>query len=116
LFANPASDAARRFFAHPEDKEARVASVVAFIWAQACTGKYVWPLPDKGLKHRIHRIAAPTLIIWGKEDGVVSPVYAAEFAARIGGSRSALIEGAGHLPHLERSDEVARLVRQFLAA
>ena len=116
LFADPAGDAARRFFAHPEDKEARVASVVAFIWAQACTGKYVWPLPDKGLKHRIHRIAAPTLIIWGKQDGIVSPVYAAEFAARIGGSRTELIEDAGHLPHLERSDQVYKLIRQFLAA
>jgi pimeloyl-ACP methyl ester carboxylesterase len=115
LFAKPAGDAARRFFAHPEDKEARVASVVAFVWAQACTGKYVWPLPDKGLKHRIHRIAAPTLIIWGKQDGIVAPVYAAEFAARISASRTALIDDAGHLPHLERGDEVATLVRQFLA-
>ena len=116
LFGNPAGDAAQHFFAHPEDKEARVASVVAFIWAQACTGKYVWPLPDKGLKHRIHRIAAPTLIIWGKQDGVVAPVYAEEFAARIGASRSELIDGAGHLPHLERSEQVVKLVQQFLAA
>lgn len=116
LFAHPESEPARRFFAHPEDKDARVGSVVAFIWAQACTGKYVWPLPDKGLKHRIHRIAAPTLIVWGKQDGVVAPVYAEEFAARIRGSRSELLDGAGHLPHLERSEEVAKLVRQFLAA
>jgi pimeloyl-ACP methyl ester carboxylesterase len=116
LFANPAGDAARRFFAHPEDKEARVASIVAFVWAQACTGKYVWPLPDKGLKHRTHRIAAPALIIWGKQDGIVSPAYAQEFAARIGGSRTELIDEAGHLPHLERSEQVSKLVRQFLAA
>jgi len=115
LFADPAGDAARRFFAHPEDKEARVASIVAFVWAQACTGKYVWPLPDKGLKHRIHRIAAPALIIWGKQDGIVSSAYAEEFAARISSSRTEFID-AGHLPHLERSEQVAKLVRQFLAA
>ena len=115
LFAKAAGDVARQFFAHPEDKEARVASVVAFVWAQACTGKYVWPLPDKGLKHRIHRIAAPTLIIWGKQDGIASPVYAAEFTARIGGSRAELIDDAGHLPHLERSEPVAELARRFLA-
>ena len=29
------------------------------------TGKIVWPIPDKGLKKRIHRMAALTLIIWG---------------------------------------------------
>ena len=115
LFANPASDAARHFFARPEDNDARVASMVAFVWAQACTGKYVWPLPDKGLKHRIHRIRVPTLIIWGKQDSIVSPVYAEEFAARIGASCTELID-AGHLPHLERGEQVSKLVSQFVGA
>lgn len=114
LFADPAGEAAHDFFALPEEKEARVASIVSLVWAQACTGKYVWPLPDKGLKHRIHRIAAPTLIVWGKQDGIVSPVYAQEFASRISGSRTALIEDAGHLPHLERGDQVSNLVHRFL--
>lgn len=114
LFAEPSGDAARRFFAHPEDKDGRTASIVAFVWAQACTGKYVWPLPDKGLKHRIHRIAAQTLIVWGKEDGIISPVYAQEFATRIAGSRTELIARAGHLPHLERGEEVAALVEKFI--
>ena len=114
LFADPSGEPARRFFAHPEDKDARVASIVAFVWAQACTGKYVWPLPDKGLKNRIHRIAAPTLIVWGKEDGIIPPVYAQEFASRIAGSRAEIIYGAGHLPHLERGAEVAELVRGFV--
>ncbi len=115
LFADPAGDAAKRFFAQPEDKDARVASLVAFIWAQACTGKYIWPIPDKGLKHRIHRIAAPTLVVWGKEDGIAAPVYAGEFASRIAGARSELIDRAGHLPHLEQGERVAALVQKFLA-
>jgi len=46
---------------------------VGFIWSQACTEKFVWPLPDKGLKKHIHRIGAPTLIVWGKADGVIAP-------------------------------------------
>jgi pimeloyl-ACP methyl ester carboxylesterase len=114
LFANPAGEAARKFFGHPEENDARVASIVAFIWAQACTGKYIWPLPDKGLGHRIHRIAAPTLIVWGKQDGIIAPVYAQEFANRISGSRVELIDEAGHLPHLERGEEVSKLVGEFL--
>jgi pimeloyl-ACP methyl ester carboxylesterase len=114
FFADPQGEAARCFFAHPEEKGSRVESVVSFIWAQACTGKYVWPLPDKGLKHRIHRIAAPTLVIWGKEDGIVSPVYAQEFASRIAGSRAVLIDGAGHLPHLEQGERVSALVHDFV--
>ncbi|MBV8336588.1 MAG: alpha/beta fold hydrolase, partial [Alphaproteobacteria bacterium] len=87
-----------------------------FIWSQACTGKFVWPIPDKGLKRRIHCIAAPTLVIWGKADAVIAPAYAREFANRIAGARFALIENAGHLPHLERADEVTRLVREFVAS
>ena len=70
LFADPAGPAARRFFGLPEDPKARIAAQVDFVWAQACTGKFVWPIPDKGLKKHIHRIAAPTLIVWGKADGI----------------------------------------------
>jgi pimeloyl-ACP methyl ester carboxylesterase len=37
-----------------------------------------------------------------------------EFASRIGDARVQLIDRAGHLPHIERPDEVARLVNGFL--
>ena len=115
LFADPASDAAKRFFTQPADKDARVASIVGIVWAQACTGKFIWPIPDKGLKRRIHRIVAPTLVLWGKEDGIADQIYAAEFTSRIAGSRAELIDRAGHLPHLEQGERVASLVATFLA-
>ncbi len=114
LFANPTGPAAERFFEVPADPAARVEAQTDFIWSQACTGKFVWPIPDKGLKKRIHRIAAPSLIIWGKADAVIAPAYAQEFAQRIAGARVALIDDAGHLPHLEQPNEAARLVRDFL--
>ena len=78
------------------------------------TGKFIWPLPDKGLKKRIHRVRVPTLLVWGKEDRLVPPVYAEEFARRIAGARVATVEQAGHAPHLEQPETVARLVREFL--
>jgi pimeloyl-ACP methyl ester carboxylesterase len=114
LFADPAGAAAERFFKLPADPAARVEAQAAFIWSLACTGKFVWPIPDKGLKKRIHRIAAPTLIIWGVADQVIAPAYAHEFAGRIAGARVELIDHAGHLPHLEQPHVVARLVRGFL--
>lgn len=114
LFADPAGAAAKRFFALPEDAKERVQAQVDFIWAQACTGKFVWPVPDKGLKRRIHRIAAPTLLLWGKEDGIVATAYAQEFAARIRGARIEQIERAGHMPQLEAPETVARLVDGFV--
>jgi len=116
LFADPAGEASQKFFGLPAEGADRVDAQVGFIWSQACTGKFVWPIPDKGLKKHIHRIATPTLIIWGAADGVIAPAYAEEFARRIANSRVELIEAAGHLPHLEQADRVVRLVRDFLRA
>ena len=49
---------------------------IRMIWSMACTGKFVWPIPDKGLKKRIHRIQAPTMVLWGKQDRLVPVSYA----------------------------------------
>jgi len=65
LFADPAGGAAERFLELPAEPGARAEAQAGFIWSQACTGKFVWPIPDKGLKKRMHRIAAPSLIVWG---------------------------------------------------
>src|SRR6185369_14746425 len=77
------------------------------------SGKFIWPLPDKGLKKRIHRVKAPTLVVWGKEDRLVPPVYADEFARRIAGARVQTVEGAAHAPHLEQPERVARMIREL---
>jgi pimeloyl-ACP methyl ester carboxylesterase len=115
LFADADGDAAERFFAVPTDPAERVAVLSQSIWAQACTGKFVWPIPDRGLKHRMHRIAVPTLIVWGRADRIIAPAYADEFVKHIAGARLELVENAGHLPHLEQSDAVAGAVHAFLA-
>lgn len=114
LFADPKGDAAQQFFAIPSDPDERVDVLAQFVWSQACTGKFVWPVPDRGLKQRIHRIAAKTLIVWGDSDGIVAPDYAKEFAKRIGGARVQMIAKAGHLPQLEQPEAVAKAVLGFL--
>ena len=63
--------------------EGRGAARVRLMWALGATGKFLWPIPDKGLKKRIHRVTAPTLLVWGKEDRLVPPVYADEFTRRL---------------------------------
>ena len=114
LFADPQGEAAKRFFGTPDDPAERVDVLAQSLWSQACTGKFVWPVPDRGLKGRAHRIAAPTLIVWGNADRIIAPAYAQEFAARIAGARIALIDRAGHLPKLEQPDAVAKAVLGFL--
>jgi pimeloyl-ACP methyl ester carboxylesterase len=114
LFADPKGEAAQKFFAVPSDAAARVDTLSQFIWSQACTGKFVWPVPDRGLQRRIHRIAAPTLIVWGDADRIAAAVYAQDFAKRIAGAQVKLIAQAGHLPHLEQPEAVAEAVLAFL--
>jgi pimeloyl-ACP methyl ester carboxylesterase len=116
LFAEPTGAVAEKFFGLPSEAAARIDAQVGFVWSQACTGKFVWPIPDKGLKKHIHRITAPTLIVWGNADGVIAPAYAREFARRIAQSRVVVIDAAGHLPHLEQPQNVAGVVRDFLSA
>ncbi len=102
-------------FAVPEDPEEGALARTRLTWAMGSTGKFIWPIPDKGLKKRIHRIAAPTLLVWGEDDRLVPLAYAEEFARRLPQAKRAIVKDAGHAPHLEHPDAVARLVRDFLA-
>jgi pimeloyl-ACP methyl ester carboxylesterase len=115
VFAEPEGPLAKQMFAVPADPEAAVDAQIQMIWSLACTGKFVWPIPDKGLAKRLHRITAPTLIVWGRQDGLVPPVYAQEFADRIPNARVEIVDQAAHLPHLEQLDTVSRLAAEFLA-
>ena len=45
---------------------------------------------------------------------MIAPDYAREFAQRIDGARVELIERAGHLPHIERPNQVSHVVRDFI--
>jgi len=114
IFRDPASAGAGHLFPRHEDEEARVTAQVGLTWAMGATGKFIWPIPDKGLKKRIHRVKAPTLLIWGADDRLVPPVYAEEFRRQIADARIETVNGAGHAPHLEQPGAVAGLVRDFV--
>jgi 3-oxoadipate enol-lactonase len=55
-------------------------------------------------------IEAPTLCLVGDEDGSTPVALVRETAALINGSRFEVIEGAGHLPNVEKPDVVAGLI------
>jgi len=115
IFRDPDGAAARQMFGGPsEQPEAEVAARIRLMWAMGATGKFIWPIPDKGLKKRIHRVKAPTLIVWGKDDRVVPPIYADEFAQRLPAARVQTVDAAGHAPHLEQPAAVARMIGEFL--
>jgi len=76
--------------------------------------QFIWPLPDKGLSKRLYRLTAPTLLVWGAQDGLVHPAYGDAFAAAIADARLEVVDGAGHLPQLEQPEPVAAAVGGFL--
>jgi len=73
-------------------------------------------MAEADLTDLLPHIAVPTLLVWGRLD-VRSPLtVASQFEAAIGDTTLVVIEGAGHLSHLERSEQVNDAVREFCRA
>lgn len=83
--------------------------------ASEAAARLLWPTMDTGIEKRLHRLRAPTLVVWGAEDRVVAPTYAARVARGIGaGARVHVLAGAGHRLDLDAPDETAYAILDFL--
>lgn len=114
LFKYPDAPAARAMLAMPDDPEMAVKIGAQFAWNFGVTGKMVWPIPERGLHKRLHRINIPTLIIWGEDDALIPSSYAEEFGKRIKGSSVHVVKDCGHVPQVERLEATLELVKPFL--
>jgi pimeloyl-ACP methyl ester carboxylesterase len=74
--------------------------------------KAVWPEPLA--QARLDEVSCPTLVVVGTEDLGDIKQMAERLVAEIPDTRLETIEGAGHLPSLERPDELNRLLLDFL--
>lgn len=76
---------------------------------------------DADLAHdtldRLSGITAPTLVVAGEQDLLTPPWQAKKVADAVPGARYELVEGPGssHCLHLERPEELAKIVTGFLA-
>jgi pimeloyl-ACP methyl ester carboxylesterase len=77
--------------------------------------RYGWTpyMHNPRLKERLHRVAVPTLVLWGAEDGIVKPDYGRRYASLIPGARFDLVAAAGHMPHVEQSAAVIERILAF---
>lgn len=58
----------------------------------------------------LHRVVAPTLVVWGDADPYVPARAAEAYAAALGGESEVVhVAGAGHWPWYDRSDVVDRI-------
>ena len=66
------------------------------------------------LDQRLATAAIPLLVIFGEEDQIYESEEAvAAFQEHVPGVRTALVEGAGHSPNVERPEQTARLILEF---
>jgi pimeloyl-ACP methyl ester carboxylesterase len=69
---------------------------------------------ERDLRPIMDRVRAPTLVIWGAEDRTIPVEMGLELLAGIPDSRMRLVGGAGHVPMLDKPEEMLALVRDFL--
>jgi len=81
----------------------------------ATATKFLWPIPDRGLKRRLQYVAAPTLIVRGASDGLFPALYLDAWKAAIADARAVTLDDAGHLPMVEAEDAFIDVVGEFLA-
>ena len=88
--------------------------VIVLERAAESAARLLWPLGDRGLAKRLHRIRVPTLILWGAADRVIPPSYAEKFSKGIVGAKVRMLRGAGHLVDLDAGEEAAEAIEEFL--
>jgi 3-oxoadipate enol-lactonase len=67
------------------------------------------------ISDEIKSIKAPVLVIAGKEDIAITPAESEVIASRIPNARLSVIADASHMLVVEKSEEVAKLVHEFLS-
>jgi pimeloyl-ACP methyl ester carboxylesterase len=99
------------------EKDDRTEAQVEFLLALGrgfrTAAKFLFPIPDRGLERRLHRITAPTLVVWGAEDRFAQPSYANLFVEKIRGARLEMIPNAGHLIGAEQAEAYGRALVTF---
>jgi pimeloyl-ACP methyl ester carboxylesterase len=83
-------------------------------WESLCL--YGWHpyMFNPQLKQWLGGIGAQTLVLWGEQDGIVTPDYGRAYAKLIPGAQFSLVEGAGHHPEAEQPERFVQAVTGFL--
>lgn len=66
------------------------------------------------LGDKLHKIKAPTLLIWGRQDGVTPPFVGEKFHELISTSQLYFLDQCGHAPMMEKPEEFNAILEKFL--
>ncbi|HEY7184517.1 MAG TPA: alpha/beta fold hydrolase [Blastocatellia bacterium] len=68
------------------------------------------------LDGKVKTVKAPTLVIWGKEDGLTPLGIGKAFVEDIPGAQLVVIDNCGHVPQMEKAAEFNSALLKFLGA
>jgi triacylglycerol lipase len=71
---------------------------------------------EESLDNRLGAVRQPTLILWGRQDGIVPVTDGERFQREIPGARLVVFEQCGHLPQVEKAFAFNTTVINFLLA
>lgn len=110
-----------RFYADPARAERRLGdmakvdmNLVAKNRATVMRLAYNPRFYNPSLAKWLHRIAVPTLLIWGNRDGLVPVQFGEAYQALIPGSRLVVLDNAGHAPFDEQKDAFLAAFGNFI--
>jgi pimeloyl-ACP methyl ester carboxylesterase len=70
---------------------------------------------DPDLGKWLHRVKVPACVMWGEDDRLIPPAYAALWKEHVPQAVMKNIKGCGHLPPVEQPSATAGAVLEFLA-
>jgi len=90
--------------------------LAAMVRGREAFALYGWKpyMHNPRLKRWLHRIDRPTLLLWGAQDGIVTPEYGEGWRQEIPGARLDIIPAAGHFPHWEQPEAFVQRLSAFI--
>jgi pimeloyl-ACP methyl ester carboxylesterase len=99
LWQGAARRPAPRLKEEAADPAEQVERLVAMASRLTTVAKFTWPIPDRGLRRRLPRIRARTLVLFGADDAFTPAAYADDFAALLERGEKRVRAGGHMLPY-----------------
>jgi pimeloyl-ACP methyl ester carboxylesterase len=111
LFHDPARAAA--FFPADPDLDA----VLAGYRDMGALARFAWVpfLNNPKLERRLHRVTAPTRVVWPADDKLIPIAHGHRYAELIPDAELRVVDDCGHAMYMERPVEFADVTTEFLA-
>jgi len=111
---DPESPRAQQTLTQTTNGTSGVQAIVRRAGNLSTAGKFLWPIPDRGLAKRLPLIHAQTLVLLGDADRLITRPYGDAFTAMIPNASLHIIAGAGHTPMLEQPEAFLAATQAFL--